>query len=68
VTRRAPRRLFEQARIPLEEEDVVEEVEAERAKVKEGRYQPPVLRTSQWMLQSVLGAQTWLLKKTVRTL
>jgi hypothetical protein len=30
--------LFEEARVSLEEEDVIKEVETERAKVKEGRY------------------------------
>jgi hypothetical protein len=35
--------LFEEARVSLEEEDVVEEVETERTKVKEGRYQSPIL-------------------------
>jgi hypothetical protein len=43
VGRRASRRLFEKARVALEDEDVVEKVEAQWAKVKEGGDQAPVL-------------------------
>lgn len=43
MSRRAPGRFFEEAGVALEEEYVVEEVEAEWAEVEEGRYQPPVL-------------------------
>lgn len=43
VCRRAAGRFLEQARVSLEEEDVVEEVEAEWAEVEEGGEQSPVL-------------------------
>lgn len=43
VCRRATGRFLEQARVSLEEEDVVEEVEAEWAEVEEGGEQSPVL-------------------------
>jgi hypothetical protein len=41
--RRSPGALFEEARVSLEEEDVVEEVEAEGAEVEEGGEEAPVL-------------------------
>lgn len=43
MCRRASRRLFEEARVALEEEDVVEKVEAKRAEVEEGSEESPVL-------------------------
>ena len=45
--RRAPGALFEEARVSLEEEDVVEEVERERTEVEEGRYEAPILSLCQ---------------------
>jgi hypothetical protein len=50
---------------------VVEEIEAEGAKVEEGGDQTPVLRQCKlglWHGQHTREAHTWLLKKTVRTL
>jgi hypothetical protein len=43
----------EKARVALQEEDVVEEVEAEGSKVEEGSYETPVLRYNQY--ESVEG-------------
>jgi hypothetical protein len=40
---RAARALLEEARVALQEEDVVEQVEREGAKVEEGCYEAPVL-------------------------
>jgi hypothetical protein len=48
---------------------VVEEVETKRTKVKEGGYQPPILSHGELRLSNfAVNRQTWLLKKTVRTL
>lgn len=70
MRRRAPRALFEEARVALEEVDVVEEVERQRAKVEEGGQESPVLleRVNSVSCVQTRGACTWLLKKTARTL
>ena len=70
VGRGAAGRLFQQAGVALEEEDVVEQVEAERAEVEEGGEQSPVLQVdiSRYYYRVAQGRLTWLLKKTVRTL
>jgi hypothetical protein len=69
VCGRAAGGLFEKSRISLEEEDVVEEVEAERTKVKECGYKPPILSHRKLRLSNVVVKKpTWLLKNTVRTL
>ena len=41
--RRAPGALFEEARVSLEEENVVEEVEREGPEVEECSYEAPIL-------------------------
>ena len=40
---RSARGFFEQAGIALQEEDVEEEIEGERAEVEEGGYEAPIL-------------------------
>ncbi len=44
MCRRATRGFLKQARIPLEEEDVVEEIEAQRTEIEEGSDQAPILK------------------------
>jgi hypothetical protein len=53
VCGRASGRLFKKARVALQEEDVVEEVEAEGSEVEEGSYEAPVLPYNQY--ESVEG-------------
>jgi hypothetical protein len=72
VGRRAPGALFKQARVSLEEEDVVEEVEREGAEVEEGRYEAPILSPCQsgvcLCTEHACRMRTWLRKNTARTL
>lgn len=55
---RASGALFQEARVPLEEEDVVEEVERERPEVEERGYEAPVLPCCQYrnFIPSAWGA------------
>jgi hypothetical protein len=58
---RASGRLLEKARVALEKEDVVEEVEAEGPEVEEGGDETPVLCWSQLVCGACIDAmRTWL--------